>query len=225
MNKIGIISIIMLALCLIVITPVHGKVTMVTKDLTSIENCYNVTISYKQTSGNTSDITFPGCKKITTYNWTCDCHNVIGEYNLTMSSDGAILKKPRVYDFNIDYRMYDITKFKDSFVVRDYGYELDIGGMQTDELGRDIQYVDRIIYVNNTVYKDKIINNITQVIKEVEVDNITTITRLNGDIIELQNNNIALQDNIKQYKSSRTIFWITIIVMFLIICWLTYLAW
>ena len=182
MNKIGIISIIMLALCLIVITPVHGKVTMVTKDLTSIDDCYNVTISYKQTSGNASDITFPGCKKVTAYNWTCDCRNVIGEYNLTMSSDGAILKKPRIYEFTVDYRTYDINKFKDSFVVRDYGYELDIGGMQTDDLGRDIIYIDRIIYVNNTIYKDKIINKTVEVIKEVQVDNVTTIMRLNGDI-------------------------------------------
>jgi hypothetical protein len=223
MNKIGIISIIMLALAILIITPVHG-VTMVTKDLNQIENCYNVTIHYEQTSGNISDLTFPGCKKIDTYTWTCDCR-FIGEYNLTMSSDGAILKKPRIYTFDVDYMVYDINEYTDTYTVKDYGYENDINGMSTENLGKVVQYIDRIVYVNQTVIKDRIVNKTVEVIKEVVVDNVTTINRLNGDITELRNNNTALQDNVKQFKNVKQRFWIAILIMLLIIGWLTYLAW
>lgn len=214
----------MLALVILIITPVHGKVTMVNKELLQIENCYNVTIHYQQESGNVSDLTFTGCKNLGNYTWTCDCR-YISEYNLTMSSDGAILKKPRVYEFDVQYRTYDIIKFSDTFTVKDYGYEIDISGMKTEELGKDIEYIETIVYVNQTVYKDKIVNRTVEVIKEVPVDNLTTITRLNGDITELRNNNTALSDSNKHLKSANKWLWITLILLILIAGWLTYLAW
>jgi hypothetical protein len=224
MKRIIIVSIIMLALCFILTTPVSG-ITYANKNILEIDNCYNVTVKYTQTDGNITGLTFPNCKNIYNTTWNCDCRNTIGTYTLVMSSDATILKKARKYDFTIDYMVYDISEESKNFNVKDYGYDIDVSGIQTTDLGRVVEYIDVPVYINQTVYKDKIINRTVEVIKEVQVDNPVTINRLNGDITELRNNNTALDDSNKHLKSTNKWLWIILIVFTLMMAWLAYLAW
>lgn len=193
---------------------VDAKVVNVDKVVSEIDDCYNLTVHYTQTGGNASGIKFLSCKDIGDNTWYCDCKNSGRQYNLTMQSDGTILNKPRVYDFNIQYRTYEITKFSDSFTLKDYGYDVSTSGMDSEELGRDVETVYNTIYVNRTVYVDR--NKTIEVPKyvNVQVDNQSKLDLLYGNISNLQLDNSMLDKSVHKLKFWRSTFIICAIILF-----------
>ena len=189
---------------------VEAKVTLINKEIVTIDNCYNLTIKYDLVKGNSTPITFIGCKDIGSSTWFCDCKNNWNEYNLTMQTDGTPLKKPREYNMVLNAYIYDITKSRDTFTVKDYGYDSDIDGFELDDLGKDIQYIEVPIYINQTIYKDRIVNNSQEVVKTVYREDVQKVSQLNLQINELNKTNIDLNSDVKHYKVR--IRWLYIII-------------
>lgn len=207
MNKSLIITSLLLLFC---ISIVNAKIVNVDKKIIEVDDCYNLTVHYTQTGGNASPIKFLSCKDLGDNTWFCDCKNSGRTYNLTMQSDGTILNKPRVYDFNIQYRTYEITKFSDSFTLKDYGYDVSTSGLETEELGRDIETVYNTVYVNRTVYVER--NKTVEVPKYVNVyvDNQTKLDALYSNISNLQWDNAYYDKRVHKLKFWRNTF----IIMF-----------
>lgn len=158
------------------------------KDILTIDNCYNISLRARQTEGLKVTPSFKECTDNGDGYWSCDCHDT-NEYHLIMRTDNSVVDDNRYYTITMTYYVYDLSKEKNSFTVRDEGNDFVTSGGNIEELGRDITVVEKIVYVNNTVYKDKIVESppvyLDKIIR-VEVDNVTKIKALQERIIELE---------------------------------------
>jgi len=134
------------------------------KKIASIHNCNNVSININKVSGNNTPISFKGCTGSGS-NLNCDCRDVDGLFNVTLQTDRTPLNSEyRLYDVDMTYTSCQMSKSKISLTVRDWGDSAQTYGEQTTDLGSDIMVVDRIQYanrtieINKTVYVDRIIN-------------------------------------------------------------------
>lgn len=164
----------------------------VDKELTSIDNCYEVTIYIEQTSGNSSPVYFKDCTDEGGGVWICNCRDFDGDFNIVMQTDATPLRKERKYKVTMNYTIYDDrTRSKDSFTVKDFGDYADTSGIDSEVLGRDVVTVDNIVYVNHTDIQIEYRNNtlFRDVIKEVYVENMTHIKSLQDDIDRVNGKN------------------------------------
>lgn len=143
------------------------------KDILTIYNCYNLTVSYQRTSGNVTPVYFKNCNNLGDNTWNCNCRDTVGDYHLIMQNSGVDLVKERDYKIIVNYSYYDISNANTKFIVRDWGDSFDIRGNDLEDLGKAYIIVDKIIYVNQTVFVDKIVEK--EVPVNVPVDKIVYV--------------------------------------------------
>jgi hypothetical protein len=198
--------------------------SLINKELVDIDNCYNLTVTYELTNGNTTPVSFVGCTDKGSNTWFCDCKTTIGTYTLTMSTDGAVIKKDRKYKMTIDYYVYDLNKESNGFTVIDAGTDASVSGKNLEDLGRVVEYIDVPIYINKTIYVDKIIEKpvYVDVPRDVYIENTTRIDILRNNLtIQLNSTQIEL----RQARSARN-WWMIIAIIFILIATIIgYMVW
>lgn len=179
----------------------NGNAAVSDKIVATIDDCYNVSLRVRQTSGDDYDPSFKDCVNDGDGYWHCDCHTTLGEYPLTMRTDNAAVDDDRRYTISITYYQYDLEKSKNTVDVRDWGDGFDTDGGDIENLGKDVIIVEK--EVNNTVYVDKIVDKPVYVdrVKEVPFEDKTKITALQQNITQLE-------DDIARKNSSR--FWLNL---------------
>lgn len=166
--------------------------TTIYKPLVNISNCYNLTVSVDLHNGVEVPIEFPGCSLVSTNEWFCKCFTTDNKvWELGMYTDNTILREKRDYRISIKGMVYDLKENEGNLRVNDWGDYTEVNDNGMDNYGEQddirVEYVDKFIQVNNTVYVDKIINNVTYVDKLIYVDrNITTYIENTTRIDELK---------------------------------------
>jgi hypothetical protein len=186
--------------------------TVINKELITISDCYNITIHAELTSGVATPISFSGCPLSATNTWQCSCITD-GDFKLIMQTDDAIVRKERRYKISINYTQYDFVKSKDSFTVKDYGDYIDNTGTDINSIAGDVEYIDKIVYVNYTKYVDR--NNTVTVNNTVYVDKINTVTVENITRVQLLEQDVATLNSKNNFK--KVLLVITIIAIIALI--------
>ena len=155
------------------------------KEILQIPYCYNVSIHAIQLTGNHTDINFRDCSKLDSYHFSCDCHNVVGIFNLTLQTDSPHLDSIywRRFRFDVSYNTYTLAVNSGNILITDYGDGFNV-------IGNNIEYSGfNIITINKPVYIDRevpiYINNISNV--TTYVDNIIYINQT------IEHNNTILE--------------------------------
>lgn len=210
------------------------------KQLVEIFDCFNVTVKYSLTDGNTTPIYFDGCSDKGSNTWFCDCKGYTNGFNLTMRTDRSILRDPREYDISIDYVLYNFYSNSDDFEVEDWGDYVEVNGESikyTNSSTKCKNSVD-IIYINKTVEVIEYRNRTVEV--PVYLENTSKIDECNvrmNDLLLLANdfrfNNSILSDNLnsvslindslkRQRNHARTWAWLEAITLLIVIIWIFY---
>lgn len=197
----------------------------VEKPLLNVSNCYNLTITADLERGVETPIYFTGCTKTDTNKWFCDCFKVDKtDYLLVMWTDNTILRDERRYQIDIDAQVYNYNLDNINFRVDDWGDYIDLGRADLTHIGDNIKTikVPEIIYINKTIYEDRIINDTIyqDVINTVYIENTTQIELLNNNITELNNRTSTLNKDVEKYKGRNVwLMWsLIILITILIIC-------
>lgn len=129
------------------------------KTILTISNCYNVSVRTTLINGNFTPVYFKDCSNPSSNFWVCDCHNIVGDYNLTLQTSDVYISSERLYRVNVNYSTYDISNFNSKFLVQDHGEFVNILGVDTSDLGKNVVVVTEPVYINNTVYVDRFVNS------------------------------------------------------------------
>lgn len=164
----------------------------VDKDIETITNCYNLTVHYTRSSGNYTPIYFKDCTDIGGNTWTCDCKDTT-EYHLILQTDGTSWDKERDYKFTVDYNYYDISEAENVFTVRDWGDNYDVLSSDITDMGKNVIVLEKPVYINQTVYVDRIINQTVYqdriVPQTIYMENLTHVNSVQGELTKSKHAN------------------------------------
>jgi len=172
------------------LVPNKGGTSTADRDIITISNCYNISLRVKQTSGVKVIPSFKDCTDNGDGYWSCDCHASVDDYTLVMRTDTATdLDEDREYSVTMNYRVYDLSKERNIFTIRDDGSSMDVFGEHLEELGKDIVVVEKPIYINQTIYKDRVVESppvYLDRIVNVPTEDLTRINLLQENITRLE---------------------------------------
>ena len=165
---------------------------IVDKPLVNISNCYNFSLNVDLRSGIDVPISFNGCSQTGSRTWFCNCYSSNNaDYHLVMRTDDTILREKRDYRFTIEALVYDFKDDEINLRVEDWGDYIKFRS-NTEHLGDDYEIIEIPVFINKTVYVDRLvnvsvpiyINNISERIvyvnqtQVVEIENVTKVKKL-----------------------------------------------
>lgn len=169
------------------------------RPLMNVKNCFNLTVHYELTDGVAVPVYFSGCTDRGNGTWFCNCREDDNSYTLVMRTDKTMVRDAREYDIDVEGYIYSFYKDDVSYRVLDWGDYTEINGKQVNNLGKDgegectnadPEEVEKIVYVNQTVEVEKIVEKLVP--QEVRVEDNTKILALTNQVSELEANNTAL---------------------------------
>ncbi len=211
---------------ILMLLPIFSGAVLVDKPLNiSIENCFSVSIDVELEEGSHSDIGFVGCKKLSSKEFSCNCLNKDNNnFSVIMRTDNTLIRNIRHYDLYISVEYFDVYRKTLSVDVEDGGDYYKEYQKDWREVTNKAKRFIKIEYVNNTVYKDRVVEVIKErIVYEDRIINNTVIEYVNiTEYIENKTNIEILEERIKTKNSLLLI--IIIGFSFLIIA-LSFLYW
>ena len=186
-------TLIYILITLIIITTASARYVdpLVDKPLNiTIPNCYSVNISAELTEGAVSDLQFVGCTKIDDSNFDCNCLNIDNNnFSIIMRTTPDIIRNIREYDIYLNVKYFETYRKTMSLTVDDGGDYYEVYNSSWIDRDKKIIIKQVPVYINNTIYSDKIVyvnqtvfkdRNVT--IEKIEyIENTTKIDELNKD--------------------------------------------
>ena len=123
----------------------------------SVANCYNITIHTNLIEGDEVDQSFTGCSKVDNNNFYCNCFNTNNDnFSVIMQTSDYPVHTLRNYKVEIDAITYSLKGKSMTATVEDAGDYYDLNRDDWRTMG--IIYSPQLtpIYINNTVYKDRV---------------------------------------------------------------------